>query len=85
MLSIFADELASKQRFGLDVKETNANVGITLHNMGIVHLLSQKYDDAVQVFERALKVQKADQKKNMTDHDVSFTLSFHLHQVSFSC
>lgn len=58
MLSIFANELASNQRFGQDIKESNGKVALTLYNIGIVHLLNEKYDDAIQVFERALDIRE---------------------------
>lgn len=73
MLSIFANELASNQRFGKDIKDSNGKVAQTLYNIGIVHLLNKKYDDAIQVFERALDIRK----RENGDYAVSLQLLHH--------
>ena len=56
ILSIFATQLDSCQRFGEEVDETNLHLATTLHNIGIVHLLSKNFEDSIQLFERALKI-----------------------------
>lgn len=76
ILSIFATELMNKQRFGENVEVTSKNVGITLHNMGIVHLLSEKYDEAVQVFERALQIRSTVYNNSKSDHCVGSNIFF---------
>ncbi len=58
ILSVFAEELANKQRFGSDVEDSSIKVAATLHNIGIVHMLSKNYDAAVQIFQKALEIRE---------------------------
>ncbi len=56
ILSVFANQLDTCQRFGEDVDECNENVAATLHNIGIVQILNGKYDDAAVQFTRATDI-----------------------------
>lgn len=55
---MYATQLDNCQRFGEDVDETSLNVATTLHNIAIVHVLLKNFEDAIQLFERALKIRK---------------------------
>jgi len=56
ILSVFANQLDTCQRFGEDVDECNENLAKTLHNIGIVHILNGKFEDAAAQFTRATDI-----------------------------
>lgn len=46
-------------RFGDSIDQSNLNVATTLHNMGIVNLLKNKFEESIELFERAMNIRKS--------------------------
>jgi tetratricopeptide (TPR) repeat protein len=74
ILSVYANQLDTYQRFGENVDECNLDVGTTLHNMGIVHLLNGNFDDSIQLFKRALEIRDCNDSIDNPDRNVSHLL-----------
>ena len=84
ILSVFANQLDTCQRFGKDVDECNENVAATLQNIGIVQILNGKFEDATVQFTRATDIlQNSLNKTNDFDLIVRSELMPSLFHIAF--